>query len=688
MKYLIVLFFMLGSMPALLAQKKVEIVPSVINAEVGSQISVPVLVSGFNTDTSTVVAIEFYIDFDNSALTFDSVISVNSLMPKQEWFFSNPGATLNRFSCNWAEPTFVNNVSVPDGAKLFDIVFTYNGGESTLEFDKTTSLFVHLDPTFNFITLQVDYFDGMVIPAPNQNTTNWNGNGDWNTLNNWSAGIPTIESVAVIQSGTVTVQNAVATSRKMEILDGATVKIMPLNSLTVADTLINNGLLQVGSNETGSGSVIVDKVVLGAGNYAIEQFMSAGSHLTGAPLANGTTNVFNTAPVSSWDETSASFGPLAAGSLMENAKGYKVDFAGNTIAVFEGNNLHQGNITVSLSNVNTGNIETSGLNLVCNPYPSAMEWLMGDWEFQNVGKAIYVWNKSRYQVWNGFLGELSDGILPAMQGFFVKATGENPQITIPNNSRLHSNQPFYKETRDLENLLTIEFGKLEGGIPGVVEDVIFYHLKPEATHGFDPEFDAYKLPGNDGTTLAYSMPEGENAEKMSIDVRPFSGEAIPSVAIGFEPATDGIYYLRLKNSETFGPSTPFVLQDLGVEAIFPDDEFDMRTDVQDFTYSFSATTGDEPYRFNLFFSPVGIDELQKRDNINMQLSGNDLIINNLQQQARFFTLEIFDVTGRKLHQGSFNLLDKQIVNTGNLRGIIIVRLTSDGEVVTQKFYKK
>jgi hypothetical protein len=32
-------------------------------------------------------------------------------------------------------------------------------------------------------------------------------------------------------------------------------------------------------------------------------------------------------------------------------------------------------------------------------------------------------------------------------------------------------------------------------------------------------------------------------------------------------------------------------------------------------------------------------------------------------------------------------LDKQIVNTGNLRGIIIVRLTSDGEVVTQKFYK-
>ena len=687
MKYLIVLFIMLGSVLASFAQKKVEIIPSVIHAEVGSQISVPVLLSGFNTDTSTVVAIEFYIAFNNSALTFDSIVNVNSLMPKQEWFFSNPGATLNRFSCNWAEPTFVNNVSVPDEAKLFDIVFTYNGGESSLEFDETTSLFVHLDPGFNFITLQVDYFDGMVIPAPNQNTTNWNGNGDWNTLTNWSAGIPTIESVAVIQSGSVTVQNAVATSRKMEIMDGATVKIMPLNSLSVADTLTNNGLLQVVSNETGSGSVIVDKVVSGAGNYAIEQFMLAGSHLTGAPLANETTNVFNTAPVSSWDETSASFGPLAAGSLMENAKGYKVDLTGNTTAVFEGNNLHQGNIIVSLSNANTGNIETAGLNLVCNPYPSAIEWLLGDWDFQNVGKAIYVWDKTRYRVWNGFMGDITDGILPAMQGFFVKATGNNPQITIPNNARLHSGLPFYKETRNLENVLTIEFGKLEGGTPGEVDDVIFYQASPEATAAFDPEYDAYKLAGTNGTTVAYSMLEGGNVEKMAIDVRPLSGENIPSVALGFVPASAGTYYLRLKNVDSFNQNTPIVLQDLGLGVAFPADEIDMRADVQDFTYSFSATANDEPARFNLFFSPVGVDELQKTNNFSMQLSGNDLIIRNQVQSPQSVNLEIYDLMGRKLQQDLLSLIDLQKVNISGRRGILIVRLTTNGQVITQKFYK-
>jgi len=687
MKYLIVLFLMLGSLPALFSQKKVEIVPSVINAQVGTQISVPVVVTGFDTDASSVLAIAFYIDFDNSALTFDSVINVNTLTPKEEWFFSAPGAALSRFACNWAEPSFISNVSLPGETTLFEIVFTYNGGESALAFDETSSLFVHLDPSFNFITLQVDYIDGTVIPAPNQNTTNWNGDGDWNTLNNWSAGIPTIESEAVIQSGTVTVQNAVATSRKMEIAAGATVKIMPLNTLTVADTLTNNGLLQVVSNETGSGSVIVEKVILGSGNYNIQQFLPEGGHLTGAPLTGANINVFNSSSVSIWNGTSATFTPLAAGALMESAIGLKVDLSENTLATFEGNTLHQGNITVPLTNGNTGNTETDGLNLICNPYPSALKWLAGDWDFENVGKAIYVWDKTRYKVWNGFLGDLSDGILPAMQGFFVKASGANPQITIPNNARLHSNLPFYKEVQDLENLLTIEFGKLEGGNPGVVEDVIFYHIKAGATNGFDAEYDAFKLSGSDGTTTAYSMLDGENAEKMCIDVRPFSGENIPSVALGFKPATDGTYYLRLKNADSFNPNTPIVLQDLGLEVIFPDDEIDMRTDVQDFTYSFSATTGDEPYRFNLFFSPVGIDELQKSNSLNLQLAGNNLIINNLKTDFQFITLEIFDVMGRKLHQESFGLLDKEIVNISSLSGIFIVRLTSSGEVVTQKFLK-
>jgi len=297
MKKLIFLIMVLSAFLTIYAQKKVEILPSTIQGVVGSQVIVPIVITGFNTDTTSLVAAEFYLNFDNTVLAFESVANVSALMPLEEWFFSNPDPTLGRFSCNWVEPSFVTNVSVPDGTTLFEIVFAYNGGESTLEFDEAASLFVHLDQSFNFVTLQVDYFNGTVVPAPNTNTTIWTGNGDWNTLQNWSQGIPTLESVAVIESGTVAIQNAVGSARRLIIEQGATVNIMPLYSLTVADTLENNGILQIFSNESATGSLIVEDVVEGSGNYSIGQFFTSGTHLAGSPVANITADVFGSAPV-------------------------------------------------------------------------------------------------------------------------------------------------------------------------------------------------------------------------------------------------------------------------------------------------------------------------------------------------------------------------------------------------------
>lgn len=688
MKKLIFLIMVLSAVLTIHAQKKVEILPSTIQGVVGSQVIVPVVITGFNTDTTSLVAAEFYLNFDNTVLTFESVANVSDLMPQEEWFFSNPDPTLNRFSCNWVEPTFVTNVSVPDGTTLFEIVFTYNGGESALDFDETASLFVHLDQSFNFVTLQVDYFDGMVVPAPNTNTTIWTGDGDWNTLQNWSQGIPTLESVAVIESGTVTIQNAVGSARTLEIKSGTTVKIMPQFSLTVADTLQNDGTLQVLSNETGTGSFIVEDVVQGSGNYTVGQFFTSGTHLAGAPVANNTTDVFGSASLKTWDEPSASFSLVASGSLLESGGGYLAEMNTNTTVSFSGNAIHQGNITLNLDAPTNENVETSGLNLISNPYPSAIEWLSGDWDLQNTENAVYVWDNYRYRVWNGYLGDLTDGIIPAMQGFFVKASGANAQITIPNNARLHSNQPFFKEAAEVENMLAIEVGKLDSGEPGAVEDVFYFQARLEATNGFDPEFDAYKLANAEGTTMVYSMQNDANFEKMAIDVRQFSGSSFPSVAIGFRPADAGTYYLRLKNVDTFDPGIPIVLQDLGLGVAFPEDEIDMRNNVSDFTYSFTTIPGDEEYRFNLHFSPVGIDEGIGYENpVKIWISDNKLVINNFSNAEEKLLLEIFDVTGRRLSQNSVSVFEEHQQDVSRLKGVFIVRLTSERMVVTKKFCK-
>jgi len=686
MKRILLLFFAFNCTMLLVGQKKIEILPANIVAVAGSQISVPVFITGFDTDTTSLVAIEFYLDFDNSVLTFDSVTNVNALMPEQEWFFSAPNPSLDRFACNWAEPSFVNNISVPGETMLFVLKFTYNGGQSILDFDEATSLFVHLDPSFNFITLMVDYFNGNVVQEINQNTTNWNGDGTWNTVQNWSAGIPTLESVAIIQSGTVNLQNALGAARKLEIMSNAIVNIFPANALTVVDTLLNNGLLHLISSSTGSGSLIINGRAFGTGNYQIEQYLADGIHLMGAPINNSNINVFGSSPVSTWNEASASFTSLAAGTVMETGRGYKVEIPQSTSVVFDGNSLCQDNIIVSLSNSNSGSIQTEGINLVCNPYPSAVEWLAGDWQLQNVGKAIYVWDKTRYRVWNGYLGDINNGIIPAMQGFIVKATGNNPQITIPNNSRIHSNQPFYKEMRLTENSLTIEFGKLEGGNPGVVEDAVFYQLIADATMGFDAEYDAYKLPGLDGSTMAYSILDDENSEKMAIDVRPSLDGNFPSVALGFIPADAGTYYLRLKNVNSFDENIPIVIQDLGMGVAYPGDEIDMRVNVTDFTYSFNADPIDNPYRFNLFFSPVGIEEIQTSSCIRMQHSGTKLIITANCQELQNAHLEIFDMMGRKLLSEIPDLVNEQFVDISRIKGVFIARLSLNGQLmIIRKF---
>jgi len=306
---------------------------------------------------------------------------------------------------------------------------------------------------------------------------------------------------------------------------------------------------------------------------------------------------------------------------------------------------------------------------------------------QNTGNAVYVWDQNRYRVWNGYLGDIIDGIIPAMQGFFVKASGANAQITIPNNARLHSNQPYYKETTEVENMLTVEVGKLEGGEPGAVEDVFYFQARSEATNGFDPDYDAYKLQNAEGTTMAYSMQNDANFEKMAIDVRQFSGSSFPSVAIGFRPADAGTYYLRLKNVDTFDPGIPIVLQDLGLGVAFPEDEIDMRNNVSDFTYSFTATPVDEEYRFNLHFSPVGIDDELVNDDFNCYILGDKLVIEPNQTVNEPVRVEIFDVMGRKLSQHTFSVTGEQQIDVSYVKGVFIARFMSNSKMITKKFYR-
>lgn len=140
--------------------QKVEISPALVSATVGQEITVSVVASEFSSDATSLSAIEFYIDFNNTVLNFTGASNFSPLLPASQWFYSSPDSALNRFSCNWVEPT-VTNLSIPDGTTLFDLSFLCLGGESALAFDSAASVFVHIDGV-NFIQIPVNFTDGYV----------------------------------------------------------------------------------------------------------------------------------------------------------------------------------------------------------------------------------------------------------------------------------------------------------------------------------------------------------------------------------------------------------------------------------------------------------------------------------------------------------------------------------------------
>ncbi len=140
--------------------QKIEISPEIIPGLTGQEITVSVIVSEFDTETTSLGAIEFYIDFDNSVLSYTGVTNFSPLLPVSQWFYSNPSPALNRFACNWAEPT-LQNVSIPTGTVLFDLKFLCANGQTVLDFDSAASVFVHIDGV-NFVSLPVDFSNGFV----------------------------------------------------------------------------------------------------------------------------------------------------------------------------------------------------------------------------------------------------------------------------------------------------------------------------------------------------------------------------------------------------------------------------------------------------------------------------------------------------------------------------------------------
>jgi uncharacterized delta-60 repeat protein len=229
--------------------------------------------------------------------------------------------------------------------------------------------------------------------------------------------------------------------------------------------------------------------------------------------------------------------PASLSSVLTRGKGYTVNMPAFKIVDFNGT-LNNGTVTVS--NLNRGVTTNSGWHLLGNPYPSPIDWdnvtvPSGMMDAVYAFRSTSSYNGSYASYVNG-IGTLTDGVIPAMQAFFVRTTGNVSSFSFTNAARLTSydNPSFYRTTTETRPLLELSAKNAQNQ-----QDAAFVYLQSGATAGVDNTYDAFSLPM--GAVRCYTL---VGASQLSINGLPYQ-PAVQLVPLVIEGAA-GTYQLKVE----------------------------------------------------------------------------------------------------------------------------------------------
>jgi len=233
--------------------------------------------------------------------------------------------------------------------------------------------------------------------------------------------------------------------------------------------------------------------------------------------------------------TGVSNGPTF--SSLTPGKGY--DFYDGTDNTFTfGGSFNTSNVSMSLDY--SSNPTYSGFNLLGNPFSSGLNWdnIVDGTYFtypSNTSKSLYFTRDNTQCSYIAGVGTPSDvtGIIPPMQGFFIKTSSSGNSITLPAAARTHSSiHATYKGIKAAIPLVRLALS--EDAVPGDETVVRFDEL---AKSDFDYDFDAMKMFLSSTKTSIYSSMGGTN---YSINGQPFP-ETSTDIPVTVNMTTEGTH---------------------------------------------------------------------------------------------------------------------------------------------------
>ncbi|MCC2547151.1 Ig-like domain-containing protein [Hymenobacter sp. BT175] len=199
--------------------------------------------------------------------------------------------------------------------------------------------------------------------------------------------------------------------------------------------------------------------------------------------------------------------PAALGSALVRGRGYTVNVPATATVSLVGS-LNNGPVTVT--GLGRGETTSSGWHLLGNPYAAPIDW---DLLTKPTGMlpTVYVYRSGTqygggYATYLNGIGDLTDGVIPAMQAFFVRTTQPVSSFEFTNAARLtsYANPVFRRGTAEQRPVL-----QLAATNPTGQKDVTFVYLETGATAGFDAAYDAPKL--LNGLVRCYTLTPAEEA---------------------------------------------------------------------------------------------------------------------------------------------------------------------------------
>ncbi|MBE0646628.1 MAG: hypothetical protein IH596_02470 [Bacteroidales bacterium] len=496
-------------------------------------------------------------------------------------------------------------------------------------------------------------------------------------------------------NGTKTVHSDMVFGGDLVIYEGAVLEVDAGTNLTVTGNCSLSGtgclILKSPANSGPTASFIPNGGVSGTATVQMERYLTkylnpddSRYHMLSAPVAGqGIQPGFVADPPESgtdfyrWGETEGAWMNCKDESGNWNTSfqagdnrtfipgmGYLIAYPEDALKLFNGTL-----ITSDLSPAITYTEgDYAGYNLIGNPYSSALDAGIDSWVKSHVDNAVWVWDgeAGNYKSWNGNAGNLTNGIVPAMQGFFVHGNGPDPSLTIPASSRVHANQVFYKEAPQNTLNLTLFHGDRNDGITLSINDL--------SNSEYSPLEDVLKRYGALDAPQLFWI---EEDTYLSVNVRPgnVTGLILP---IGFIADADGEYLFSFDGMESFPNGEDIFLEDHSEQKSI---NLRLHSD-----YRFQASAGYDATRFTIRIgNPASVFEKEPDRIISFSIEEKRIIIHGLELDECPVRVCLFNLTGILVTAESVDATDP-VVETDLHDGIYIVKIISTGHTVTGKVF--